>query len=160
MKLFSYMTEKFRTFYGLNTITAVGVKENKPKPEIAFSVNINNVQKQPSKGVLWKRFPENMHQITGEHPCRSAISIKLQSNFIEITLRHWCSPVNLLYIFRTPFLKNTSEGLIMNVSSDTIKSYWQRSVVVTVVDNLIAKLTKTLLDRLLRLLPSVMFSYR
>ena len=30
---------------------------------------------------------------------------------IEIVLRHWCSPVNLLHIFRTPFLKNTSDGL-------------------------------------------------
>ena len=29
-----------------------------------------------------------------EHPCRSAISIKLQTNFIEIALRHGCSPVN------------------------------------------------------------------
>ena len=29
-------------------------------------------------------------------------------NFIEITLWHGCSPVNLLHIFRTPFLKNTS----------------------------------------------------
>ena len=27
-------------------------------------------------------------KFTGEHPCRSAISIKLQSKFIEITLRH------------------------------------------------------------------------
>ena len=32
------------------------------------------------------------------------ISIKLQSNFIEIELRYWCSSVNLLHIFRTPFL--------------------------------------------------------
>ena len=31
-----------------------------------------------------------------------AISIKLKSNFIEITLRHGCSPVNLLHIFKTP----------------------------------------------------------
>ena len=31
----------------------------------------------------------------GEHPCRSVISIKLESNFIEITLRNWCSPVTL-----------------------------------------------------------------
>ena len=37
-----------------------------------------------------------------------AISIKLQSNFIEITLRHGCPPVNLLYIFKTLFPKNTS----------------------------------------------------
>ena len=39
----------------------------------------------------------------GEQPYRSVISIKLQSNIIEITLRHECSPVNLLHIFRTPF---------------------------------------------------------
>ena len=30
----------------------------------------------------------------------------------QITLRHGCSPVNLLHIFRTPFLKNTSEWLL------------------------------------------------
>ena len=43
------------------------------------------------------------------------ILIKLQSNFIEITLRHGCCPVNFLYIFRTPFLKNTSEQLLVNL---------------------------------------------
>ena len=58
------------------------------------------------KGVL-----KLCSKFTGEHPCRSAISIKLQSNFIEIALRHECSPVNLLHIFKTPFLKNTSEWL-------------------------------------------------
>ena len=29
----------------------------------------------------------------------------MQSNFIEITFRHGCSPVSLLHIFRTPFTK-------------------------------------------------------
>ena len=33
---------------------------------------------------------ESCSKFTGEHPCRSAISIKLQSNFIEISLRHGC----------------------------------------------------------------------
>ena len=47
-------------------------------------------------------------KFTGEHPCRSMISIKLLCNFIEITLRHWCSPGRLLHIFRTIFPKNTS----------------------------------------------------
>ena len=32
----------------------------------------------------------------------------LETNFIEIALWHGCSPANLLYIFRTPFPKNTS----------------------------------------------------
>ena len=52
---------------------------------------------------------------TGEHPCRSVISIKLLCNFIEITLRHGCSPVNLLHIFRTSFLKNTSGWLLLEM---------------------------------------------
>ena len=43
------------------------------------------------------------------------ISIKLQSNFIEITLRHACSPVNLLHISRTPFYKNTSGRLLLHL---------------------------------------------
>ena len=47
-------------------------------------------------------------KFTQEHPCRNVISSKLQSNFIEITLQHKCFPVNLLHIFRTLFLKNTS----------------------------------------------------
>ena len=58
------------------------------------------------KGVL-----KICSKFTGEHPCRSVISIKLLCNFIEITLRHGCSPVKLLHIFRTPFTKNTSERL-------------------------------------------------
>ena len=33
---------------------------------------------------------------------KSVVSIKLLCNFIEITLQHGCSPVNLLHIFRTP----------------------------------------------------------
>ena len=50
---------------------------------------------------------------TGEHTSRSLISIKLLYNFIEIILRHECSPLNLLHIFRTPFLKDTSGGLFL-----------------------------------------------
>ena len=51
----------------------------------------------------------------GEHPCGSAISINLQGNFIEITFRYGCSPINLLHIFRTPFPKNTFGGLHLQV---------------------------------------------
>ena len=52
-------------------------------------------------------------KFTEEHPRRSVISIKLLFNFIEITLRHGCSPVNLLHIFKRPFLKNTSGRLLL-----------------------------------------------
>ena len=53
------------------------------------------------------------NKFTGKHQCRSVISVELQSNFIEIALRHGCSPVNLLHIFRTSFIKNTSEWLLL-----------------------------------------------
>ena len=42
-------------------------------------------------------------KFTGEHLCRSVISIKL------------CSPVNLLQIFKTPFPRNTSGWLLLNL---------------------------------------------
>ena len=54
-------------------------------------------------------------RFTGEHPCRSVISIKLLCNPVEIALQHGCSPVNLLHIFRTPFLKNTSVRPLLNI---------------------------------------------
>ena len=48
----------------------------------------------------------DFNKVAGEHPCQSAISIKLLCNVIEIALGHGCSPVNWLHIFSTPFLKN------------------------------------------------------
>ena len=39
--------------------------------------------------------------------------IKLQNNFIELAIGHGCSPINLLHIFRTPFDKNNSGGLLV-----------------------------------------------
>ena len=51
-------------------------------------------------------------KFTGEHPCRSGISIQLLSNFIEIALRHGCSPVTLLHIFRTLFLRTPLDSCI------------------------------------------------
>ena len=37
--------------------------------------------------------------------------------FIEIALRHGCSPLNLLHLFRTPFTKNASGWLHLNISN-------------------------------------------
>ena len=50
---------------------------------------------------------------TGVHPCQSVISIKLLCSFIEITLCHGCSPINLLHVFKTRFSKNTSGRLLL-----------------------------------------------
>ena len=74
----------------------------------------NKIQKQPSRGVLKKGVPKICSKFTGGNPCQSVISIKSQSNFIEITLLHGCSPVSLL-IFRTPFYKNSYEELGLKI---------------------------------------------
>ena len=74
-----------------------------------------NSQKQPFKGVFRKRCFENMQQIYR----RTAMPKQL----IEDALRHWCSPVNLLHIFRVPSPKNTSgEGCFwIQSSTDELK---------------------------------------
>ena len=72
------------------------------------------VQNQPSRCVLRKRCSKNIQQIYRRTPCRSAISIKLQSKFIEMAIWHECSPINLLHNFRTPFLKNSFGGAVFD----------------------------------------------
>ena len=54
-------------------------------------------------------------KFTVEHPFWSVISIKLQSKFIESTLRHGCSQKKSMYIFRTRFTKNTSGRLLLKI---------------------------------------------
>ena len=66
------------------------------------------------KGVL-----KIFSKFTGEHPCQSAISIKLLCKVIEIALRYGCSPVDLLHIIRTPFSKNTSRRILKHFFSKT-----------------------------------------
>ena len=63
----------------------------------------------PLEVFLGTCVPKICRKFTGEHPWQSAESIMLQSNFIEIALRHGCSPVILLHIFIAPFPQNTYE---------------------------------------------------
>ena len=60
---------------------------------------------------LTKSFLKICNKFTGESPCRSVISIKLQSNFIEIAHRYGRSPVNLLHfsehLWRAAFVANS-----------------------------------------------------
>ena len=68
-------------------------------------------QKQPSIGILTKRCAENMQQIYWRTPIPKCDFNKVAKN--------WCSPVNLLHIFRTPFRKNTYGGLLLNSGENT-----------------------------------------
>ena len=62
----------------------------------------------------YKSCSEICSKFTAEHPCQSVILIKSQSNFIEIALRHECSPANLLHIFRTSFIRAALQGCFLN----------------------------------------------
>ena len=64
-------------------------------------------QKQPSEVFFGKGVLKIFSKFTRENPCRSALSIRLRS------LRHGCSSVNSLHIFRSPFSGNTSGGLFL-----------------------------------------------
>ena len=86
-------------------------------------------------------------KFTAEHPCRSAISIKLLSKFIEIALRHGCSPVNLLHIFRTPFSRNTSGWLLLIIENERLEAFensWDLRVKQVSIKAVLRKLSKSL----------------
>ena len=79
------------------------------------------------KGVL-----KTCIKFTGEHLCRSAISINMRSNFIGITLQHGQSPANVIHVFRTPFTKNTSGWLLLNFLVIDVTVYYEiQSQIVT-----------------------------
>ena len=57
------------------------------------------------------------------------------SNFIEITLRHRCSPVHLPHIFRTPFTKSTSGWLILSNLSINITNINENNIQINIKIN-------------------------
>ena len=66
--------------------------------------------------------------LLGERPCRSVISVKLLCSFIEIKFRQGCSSVNLLHIFRTPFPKITSGGILLEAIKSRVFMILLRAV--------------------------------
>ena len=90
------------------SISTQGMKFRRNKFDKGSVCNLRNriklyqayAQKQPFSGFLEKRCSEKCSKFTG-------------GNTRRIALRHGCSPVNLLHIFRTSFPKNTSEGLLL-----------------------------------------------
>ena len=64
---------------------------------------------------------ENIQQIYWRAPMpKCDLNLKLLYNFIEIALRHGCSPVNLLHVFKTLLYKNTYGGLLLYKDYDHI----------------------------------------
>ena len=69
--------------------------------------------------LFWSRRPVNC----SEAHVQKCSPEEVLCNSIEITLHCGCSPVNLVYIFRAPFPKNTS-GRLLHIVEPLIKSGW------------------------------------
>ena len=82
---------------------------------------------QPSIGVPRERCSENMQQIYLRTfiPKCDFNKVALLCNFIEITLRYGCFPVNLLRIFKTTFLHIEHQMYIQKIWTDPKEQYPQ-----------------------------------
>ena len=94
-------------------VVSIVFQKWKQKLLIVFSSILHTFRGSHPEVFFEKGFLKICSKFTGEHPYRSTILMKLQSNFIDIVLRHGCSPVNLLHIFRTPSSRNTSARLLL-----------------------------------------------
>ena len=83
-----------------------------------------NSEATPPEMFSGKAVLKTCSKFTEEYPCQSVISIKLQSNFIEIALWHVCSPVTLQHIFRTPFPMNNS-GRLLLLTFVSYRMFWK-----------------------------------
>ena len=61
------------------------------------------VRSSPPELIFGKSVLKICSKFTGEHPCQSVILIKLQNNFIEITLRHGCFFCKFAAYFQNTF---------------------------------------------------------
>ena len=83
-----------------------------------------NSEATPPEMFLGKDVLKTCSKFTEEYPCQSVISIKLQSNFIEIALWHVCSPATLQHIFRTRFPMNNS-GRLLLLTFVSYRMFWK-----------------------------------
>ena len=67
---------------------------------------------RPLWGVPRKRCSEKMQQIYRKTPMPKCDFNKVAKQIYWNRTLAWCSPVNLLHIFRTPFLKNITVWLL------------------------------------------------
>ena len=104
----------FMIFKGLS-IKYIAHFLERESPTLKVSHKNRYVRSSRSEMFLRKVVLKICSKFTREHPSRSVIC---NCNFIEIALQHGCSPVDLLHIFRTPSLKNTS-GRLLLICCDT-----------------------------------------
>ena len=84
------------------------------------------LQKQLSRGVLRERRSEHIQQIYWRRSMPKCVFNKVAFQ-LYWNLRHWCSAVNLLHIFRNLFYKNTYGGLLLELQAFAYLSVFQLS---------------------------------
>ena len=88
-----------------------------------YTKKTEEIQKQPIRGVLRKSVLKIWSKLTGKHPFRSVISIKLLCNFIEIELRYECSIVNICCMLPEQLFIGTSmEGCFWRYNEKDTKN--------------------------------------
>ena len=97
---------KLISFYDILLLTEAG--------KWALLRFVSNYRSSPSEVFLGKVVPKICSKFRWEHPCRNAISVKLQRNFIEIELRHGCFPVNCCIFSEDFFLRTPLGGCFWN----------------------------------------------
>ena len=90
--------------------------QKKHKMSTRLDVSGSTIRNSQPEVFLKKGFLKIFSKFTEEHPYRSEISIKLLCNFIEIALRHGCSPVNLLQLSNFVRLVDVPKNIWMILS--------------------------------------------
>ena len=108
-----------RTFWGMEVKQKIKIVMT----DISCEDLLTQYSSNHAEVFLGKDVLKICSRFTEEHPYLSAISKNLQGNFIEIALRHGCSPVNLMKIFWAPFPKNTSGQLLLKIITWHITCY-------------------------------------
>ena len=109
-----FLKDKFELWYANEVKKKLdeGTKVYNIFSTLTFNVLKSSFKSSHPEGFLRKGVLKICSKLTGEHPYRSVISIKLLCNY-KIALRHGCCPAHLLHIFRTPFSRNISGWLLL-----------------------------------------------
>ena len=104
----------YHILVSISATTVLVIQVSKPRETLI--IPSYNQQKQPSRGLLTKRYSEISSNLAEDNPYRSVISIN------ETVFRHVSSPVNLMPILRTLF-HNNSYGLLLLNQINALKPF-------------------------------------
>ena len=97
-------------------------KKEARTPGVSHFFRVSTIRSSHPEVFLGKGVPKICTKLTGEHPSRTVISIKLLCNFIKITLSHGCFFCKFAAYFQN---NSTQEHLCVPVSGQCEPSKWK-----------------------------------